>query len=70
MTYEKFELTSEYIKLESLLKIKGLVSTGGQAKVFIQNGEVSVNGEVCLQRAKKLKNGDKVRLFDDEVVII
>lgn len=70
MTYEKFKLDGEFIKLESLLKVKGLVSTGGQAKVFIQNGEVRVNGEICLQRGKKLKVGDKIKLFDYEVEII
>ena len=70
MTHEKFKLDGDFIKLESLLKAKGLVSTGGQAKVFIQNGEVGVNGEICLQRGKKLRVGDKVKLFDDEVEII
>ena len=69
MKHSKFALDGEYIKLESLLKCNGLVSTGGQAKIFIQNSEVSVNGEICLQRGKKLRRGDIVRMFDDEIEI-
>lgn len=69
MKHSKFKLDGEYIKLESLLKCNGLVSTGGQAKVFIQNSEVYVNNEICLQRGKKLRKGDVVKMFDDEIEI-
>lgn len=69
MKHSKFRLDGEYIKLESLLKCNGLVSTGGQAKVFIQNSEVYVNNEICLQRGKKLRKGDVVKMFDDEIEI-
>lgn len=69
MKHSKFKLDGEYIKLESLLKCNGLVSTGGQAKIFIQNSEVYVNNEICLQRGKKLHAGDIVRMFDDEIEI-
>ena len=51
-------IDSEFIRLQDLLKISGLASTGGMAKVVIQNGEVTVNGEVCTMRGKKLRNGD------------
>ena len=51
------------------LDIFVMQSTGGQAKIFIQNSEVSVNGEICLQRGKKLRRGDIVRMFDDEIEI-
>lgn len=51
-----------FIKLEALLKFEGLSSTGGEAKERIQQGEVKVNGEVCLQRGKKLVAGDVVEL--------
>ena len=47
-----------FIKLDSAMKLAGVCMTGGHAKTVIQNGEVSVNGETCLQRGKKLKNGD------------
>lgn len=69
MKHSKFQLDGEYIKLESLLKCNGLVSTGGQAKIFIQNAEVYVNNEICLQRGKKLHRGDIVKMFDDEIEI-
>ncbi|MGN0115839.1 MAG: RNA-binding S4 domain-containing protein [Acutalibacteraceae bacterium] len=69
MKHSKFKLDGEFIKLESLLKCNGLVSTGGQAKVFIQNSEVYVNNEICMQRGKKLRKGDIVKMFDDEIEI-
>ncbi len=52
------KIKEEYIKLDSALKLAGVVSTGGQAKLAVLNGEVKVNGEVCLQRGKKLKDND------------
>ena len=51
-------IDSEFIRLQDLLKISGLASTGGMAKVVIQNGEVTVNGEVCTMRGKNLRDGD------------
>ncbi|NLS84740.1 MAG: RNA-binding S4 domain-containing protein [Ruminococcaceae bacterium] len=54
------KITTEYIKLEALLKFAALCSTGGEAKNVIQDGLVSVNGEVCTMRGKKLRGGDKV----------
>ncbi|MBN1995161.1 MAG: RNA-binding S4 domain-containing protein [Anaerolineae bacterium] len=48
------------IQLDQFMKLKGLVGTGGQAKLIIQNGEVLVNGVVETRRKKKLKAGDKV----------
>lgn len=53
-------ITTEYIKLESFLKLANAVSSGGEAKNLIQDGEVKVNGEVCLMRGKKLREGDCV----------
>jgi ribosome-associated protein len=54
------------IQLEQLLKREGWVPTGGMAKVAIQGGEVTVNGEVETRRKKKLHVGDVVRLGADE----
>lgn len=53
-------ITTEFIKLQDLLKLANLVGTGGEAKIVIQNGDVSVNGEVCTMRGKKLHPGDEV----------
>lgn len=55
---EIIQITQEYIKLESLLKAAGVCGTGGEAKIRIQGGEVKVNGEICTQRGKKMRNGD------------
>ena len=56
-------ITTEYIKLESFLKLANAAESGGMAKNFIQNEEVFVNGEVCTMRGKKLRVGDKVRFL-------
>ena len=58
-------ITTEYIKLDALLKLADAVSSGGEAKIIIQEGGVSVNGMVCTQRGKKLRSGDVVVLGDD-----
>lgn len=57
---ETIFIETEYIRLDAYLKLTGLVDTGGQAKLAIQQGEVSVNGEVCTMRGKKLRPGDQV----------
>ena len=51
---------TEFIKLQDLLKFASLVSTGGEAKERIQAGEVTVNGEVCTMRGRKIRPGDDV----------
>ncbi len=57
---ETITITTEFIRLQDLMKLGNLVSSGGEAKVLIQDGQVSVNGEACLQRGKKLRPGDVV----------
>ena len=58
MEKQSVPITTEYIKLEALLKLANVVSSGGEAKIAIQDGEVTVNGEICTQRGKKLRPGD------------
>lgn len=53
-------ITTEYIKLESFLKLCNAVESGGMAKNFILNEDVAVNGEICTMRGKKLRPGDVV----------
>ena len=60
----EIEITTEYIKLQDLLKFSTLTSTGGEAKVLVQEGAVSVNGEICTQRGKKIRPGDEVQIAD------
>ena len=54
------EITTEYIKLQDLLKFAAIASTGGEAKIMVQEGQVQVNGEICTQRGKKIRPGDDV----------
>ena len=57
---EKITITTEFIKLDALLKFAALVGTGGEAKLAIAEGMVKVNGEVCTMRGKKIRPGDTV----------
>ena len=59
-------ITTEYIKLQDLMKLADLVSTGGEAKLRILNEEVTVNGEVCTMRGKKIRPGDVVTFRGQE----
>ena len=62
-------ITTEFIKLQDLLKFANLVETGGEAKERIQAGEVTVNGEVCTMRGKKGRAGDVIELDGQSVEI-
>lgn len=63
------KIKTEFIKLDSLLKYAGLTETGGEAKEIVQQGLVSVNGEVCTMRGKKIRSGDKVSVENYEVTV-
>ena len=63
MGMEKIAITTEYIKLDALLKYAAAVGTGGEAKQVIADGLVGVNGETCTMRGKKLYPGDKVEFM-------
>jgi ribosome-associated protein len=67
---EKLVLREEYIKLGQAIKAAGFVSTGVEAKIVIQNGEVLLNGEVETQRGKKLYDGDVVSYNGQELKIL
>lgn len=60
-TMTTISITTEFIKLQDLLKLANAVETGGEAKERVQAGEALVNGEVCTMRGKKLRDGDTVR---------
>ena len=66
---ESIAITTEYIKLDALLKFAALVSSGGEAKTVVSEGLVKVNGEVCTMRGKKLRDGDRVEFGGRTVVI-
>ena len=52
-------INTDFIRLDAFLKLCDLVQSGGHAKIVIQGGEVKVNGEICLQRGRKLRMGDE-----------
>lgn len=60
---ETVNINTDFIQLQAFLKFKGIAETGGQAKEFIQDGIIRVNGKVCTARGKKLRNGDIVSAF-------
>ena len=66
---EIIEIGTPFIKLDALLKFAALVGTGGEAKAAVQEGLVTVNGEVCTQRGKKLYPGDEVSLGGETVKV-
>ncbi len=59
-------ITTEFIKLENLLKLSGSMATGGQAKLVIKEGLVKHNGQVCTERGRKVRSGDTVE-FDGRI---
>ena len=62
-------ITTEYIKLQDLLKLADLAPSGGAAKVAVQEGQVSVNGEICPMRGKKIRPGDVVSYRGRELTV-
>ena len=67
---EKIAIDTKYIKLDSMLKFAAAVGTGGEAKFVISEGMVTVNGEVCTMRGKKLRPGDVVDFQGMEFEIV
>ena len=60
---ETVKINTQFIQLQSFLKFKGIAETGGQAKEFIQDGIIRVNGEGCTARGKKIRPGDIISAF-------
>ena len=65
----KVLIRDEFIKLGQAMKLAGVVGSGLDAKILIQNEEVKVNGEVCVQRGKKLYEGDVFTYENEDYVI-
>lgn len=62
MQTKTIQISTEFIKLDAFLKFAGVCMTGGEAKLAIQDGGVSVNGQPCAMRGKKLRPGDVVEV--------
>lgn len=67
---ETIQLREEFIKLGQALKAAGLVDSGVEAKIVIQDGEVLVNGEVDTRRGRKLYEGDVVSFHGEQIKIM
>lgn len=67
---KEIKITTDFIKLDSFLKLAAAVSTGGHAKMVITGGEVKVNGQVCLMRGKKLYEGDTVEFEEIKYKVV
>ncbi|MBP1561869.1 MAG: RNA-binding S4 domain-containing protein [Oscillospiraceae bacterium] len=65
----KVKITTEFIKLDQLLKFSGAVAIGSEAKELIQSGAVKVNGEVCTMRGKKIRPGDTVAVNGQDITV-
>ncbi len=65
----KVKITTEFIKLDQLLKFSGAVAIGSEAKEIILDGQVKVNGEVCTMRGKKIRSGDTVTVNGQDISI-
>ncbi len=61
---KRVTIHTEFIKLDALLKLAGLVETGGEAKGLIQQGGVTVDGEVCTMRGKKIRPENTVTVTE------
>ncbi|ABS34372.1 MULTISPECIES: S4 domain-containing protein YaaA [Clostridium] len=66
----EIKINSEIIKLDSFLKWSGATTLGSEAKFFIQNGEVKVNGEIEKRRGRKLKIDDLIEFNNETYKII
>ncbi|MBQ7034421.1 MAG: RNA-binding S4 domain-containing protein [Clostridia bacterium] len=66
----KLLINDEYIRLCDAMKLSGEAETGGMAKMMILSGDVAVNGEVCLQKGKKLYEGDRFTFDGSEYLIV
>ena len=67
---QTFGLKSENIKLGQLLKATGLVASGVDAKIVIQDGLVKVNGNVVYMRGKKIVSGDIVEFENEKIEVV
>lgn len=67
MEKTEVKITTEFIKLDQLIKYAGIAYSGAEAKDMVLNGYASVNGDVCTMRGKKIRTGDVVTLdFEDD----
>lgn len=67
---KEIKINTEIIKLDAFLKWSGAVSQGSEAKIYIKNGEVTVNGNIEIQRGKKIRVGDQIEFNGETYKVI
>ncbi|MDD7593861.1 MAG: RNA-binding S4 domain-containing protein [Peptoniphilaceae bacterium] len=67
---DEIQIKSPFIRLDQALKLSSVVSSGAEAKIRIQEGDVWVNEAPCTQRGKKLVVGDRIRFEDWEGIVV
>ncbi|MFA5523722.1 MAG: RNA-binding S4 domain-containing protein [Tissierellales bacterium] len=67
---QEVSINTEFIKLDQFLKYVGVAGTGGHSKDMIKNGEVKVNGEIALERGKKIRVGNIVEIAGEGSYIV
>lgn len=70
MESHEIKIRTEFIKLQDLLKFAGAVETGGDAKLIIQEGRVTVNGAICTLRGKKMRSGDRACIDGETELVV
>lgn len=68
-TPEIIDITTEFIRLDALLKFAAAVESGGEAKLLVQDGQIMVNGDICTQRGKKIREGDTVTINGESYIV-
>lgn len=64
-----FQLRGEFIELIKLLKLVRIAESGGQAQLFVENGEVKLNNEIEFRKRAKLRKNDIIDIFDIQIII-
>jgi ribosome-associated protein len=67
---KELKIMTEFITLDSALKFSNIASSGGEAKMLITRGMVRVNGEICLQRGRKLRPGDTFDVSGESYIVV
>ena len=64
-----FKIDSEYIELIKLIKALSISESGAQAKIFVEDGQVTRNGEIEYRKRAKIRPGDKIEIFDEVIIV-
>ena len=67
---KEIEITKEPVELYKILKFEGIVSSGGEAKAVIDDGQVLVNGEIETRKRKKIVSGDTIEFMNAKFKIV